>query len=194
MLTHSMQFVQWVHCKKMTFYFDNCIYYQNCNCAWHGFKGWCKVSPCMWQPSMGNVGNTALVEYNNNWNSPLVQRSLPLIGHFNHIVITLGLLWYQTNCIRHLPGSWSRFRHWQSWEHPQGHYIYNCIIMEIFMPWWQQVTPSQMLSGAGLYMVVNPRRACAARVTVLGLCVCVSVSTYSRSTGTKPAHQRYQQL
>jgi len=45
---------------------------------------------------------------------------------------------------------------------------------------------------------VNPRRACAARVTVLGLCVCVSVcvsvSTYSRLTGIKPAHQRYQRL
>jgi len=48
-------------------------------------------------------------------------------------------------------------------------------------------------------VLINPRRACAARVTVLGLCVCVSVclcvcvsvSTYSRPTGTKPAHQRY---
>ena len=37
-------------------------------------------------------------------------RCLPLIG-FNHTVITLGLLWYQTNCVRHLPGSWSRFPH-----------------------------------------------------------------------------------
>ena len=47
-------------------------------------------------------------------------------------------------------------------------------------------------------LVINPRRACAARVTVLGLCVCVcvcvSVSTYSCPTGTKPAHQRYQRL
>ena len=51
-------------------------------------------------------------------------------------------------------------------------------------------------------LVINPRRACAARVTVLGLCicvsvsvcVCVSVSTYSRTTGTKPAHERYQRL
>ena len=51
-----------------------------------------------------------------------------------------------------------------------------------------------------LWQLSNPRRACAARVTVLGLCVCVSVcvclcvSTYSLPTGTKPAHQRYQQL
>jgi len=65
---------------------------------------------------MGNVGNAALVKYSNNWNSLSVQRSLPLIGHFNHTVITLGLLWYHTNCIRHLPGSWSRFPHWQSWN------------------------------------------------------------------------------
>ena len=37
---------------------------------------------------------------------------------------------------------------------------------------------------------INPRRACAARVTVVVLCVCVCVSTYSRATGTKPAHER----
>ena len=43
---------------------------------WHGFKGWCNVSPLS-QPSMGNVGNAALVEYM-NLNSPSVQRSLPL--------------------------------------------------------------------------------------------------------------------
>ena len=46
--------------------------------------------------------------------------------------------------------------------------------------------------------LVNPRRACAARVTVvvLGVClsVCLYVSTYSRTTGTKPAHERYQRL
>jgi len=37
---------------------------------------------------------------------------------------------------------------------------------------------------------INPQHTCAARVTVLGLCVCVcvSVSTYSRPTGTKLAH------
>ena len=50
--------------------------------------------------------------------------------------------------------------------------------------------------------VINPRCACAARVTVLALCVCVSVcvcvcvsfSSYSRATGAKPAHERYQRL
>jgi len=41
---------------------------------------------------------------------------------------------------------------------------------------------------------INPWHAGAARITVLGLCVCLSVSTYSHPTGTKPAHQRYQQL
>jgi len=35
------------------------------------------VSP-LWQPSMGNVGNAGPMEYNNNWISPSVQRSLPL--------------------------------------------------------------------------------------------------------------------
>ena len=51
---------------------------------------------------------------------------------------TLTTLWYpkftlvsETNCIRHLPGSWLRSPHWQSWKHPQGHY--NCVVMGIFM-------------------------------------------------------------
>ena len=44
----------------------------------------------------------------------------------------------------------------------------------------------------------NPRRACAARVAVVGLCVCVSVclsvDDYSRTTGYEAAYKRYQQL
>ena len=48
--------------------------------------------------------------------------------------------------------------------------------------------------------IINPRRACAARVTVVGLCVClfvclfVSVDDYSRTTGYEAAYERYQQL
>ena len=45
---------------------------------------------------------------------------------------------------------------------------------------------------------INPRRACAARVTVLGLCVCLSVCLlvydYSRTTGYEAAYERYQPL
>ena len=45
---------------------------------------------------------------------------------------------------------------------------------------------------------LNPRRACAARVTVVGLCVCLSVclfvDDYSRTTGYEAAYERYQQL
>ena len=43
-------------------------------------------------------------------------------------------------------------------------------------------------------MEINPRRACAARVTVLGSCVCLSVYFNSRPTGYEPAYERYQQL
>ena len=43
-------------------------------------------------------------------------------------------------------------------------------------------------------VVVHPRCACAARVTVLGLCVCLSVYDYSRTTGYEAAYERYQQL
>ena len=42
--------------------------------------------------------------------------------------------------------------------------------------------------------VINPRRACAARVTVVVLCVCLFVSDYSRTTGYEAAYERYQQL
>ena len=50
--------------------------------------------------------------------------------------------------------------------------------------------------------VINPRRACAARVTVVGLCVCLFVclsvclfvDDYSRTTGYEAAYERYQQL
>ena len=42
--------------------------------------------------------------------------------------------------------------------------------------------------------IINPRRACAARVTVVVLCVCLSVSNYSRTTGYEAAYERYQQL
>ena len=50
--------------------------------------------------------------------------------------------------------------------------------------------------------IINPRRACAARVTVLGVCVCLSVclfvclsvDDYSRTTGYEAAYERYQQL
>ena len=39
----------------------------------------------------------------------------------------------------------------------------------------------------------NPRRACAARVTVLSLCVCL-IHDYSRTTGYEAVYERYQQL
>ena len=47
-------------------------------------------------------------------------------------------------------------------------------------------------------IIINPRRACAARVTVVVLCVCLSVCLsvrdYSRTTGYEAAYERYQQL
>ena len=47
-------------------------------------------------------------------------------------------------------------------------------------------------------LVINPRRACAARVTVVVLCVCLSVCLfvhdYSRTTGYEAAYERYQHL
>ena len=45
-------------------------------------------------------------------------------------------------------------------------------------------------------VIINPRRACAARVTVVVLCVsvCLFVSDYSRTTGYEAAYERYQQI
>ena len=48
-----------------------------------------------------------------------------------------------------------------------------------------------LLYGQGLFIVVNPRRACAARVTVL---VCLSVDAYSGTTGYEAANKRNQRL
>ena len=50
--------------------------------------------------------------------------------------------------------------------------------------------------------IINPRRACAARVIEVGLCVCLFVclsvclfvDDYSRTTGYEAAYERYQQL
>ena len=44
-----------------------------------------------------------------------------------------------------------------------------------------------------LVPIINPRRPCAVRVTVLGLCVCVSVYAYSCNTGNEAAYEGYQQ-
>ena len=53
-----------------------------------------------------------------------------------------------------------------------------------------------------LVLLINPRRACAARVTVLGLSfrlsvrlsVCLSVTTFSATTRNKAAKKRYQRV
>ena len=53
-----------------------------------------------------------------------------------------------------------------------------------------------------IIITINPRRACAARVTVVVLCVCLSVCLsvclfvhdYSRTTGYEAAYERYQHL
>ena len=42
--------------------------------------------------------------------------------------------------------------------------------------------------------IINPQRACAARVTVVVLCVCLFVYDYSRTTGYEAAYERYQQI
>ena len=45
-----------------------------------------------------------------------------------------------------------------------------------------------------LCFFINPQRACAARITVLGLCVCLSVTTFSATMCNKAAKKRYKGL
>ena len=56
----------------------------------------------------------------------------------------------------------------------------------------------QFVQAIAISIIINPRRACAARVTVVVLCVCLSVclfvSYYSRTTGYEAVYERYQQL
>ena len=63
-----------------------------------------------------------------------------------------------------------------------------------------------MMVSEQAIIVINPRRACAARVTVVVLCVCLSVRLsvrlsvclfvhdYSQTTGYEAAYERYQHL
>ena len=71
-----------------------------------------------------------------------------------------------------------------------GCYICAYMTWLINVSLWQSTHESRLL--------IKPRRACAARVTVLGLCVCLSVCLsvydYSRTTGYGAAYERYQQL
>ena len=50
--------------------------------------------------------------------------------------------------------------------------------------------------GCSLSPIFNLQRACAARVTVLGLCVCLSVcvTTFSAATRNETAKKRYQRV
>ena len=43
-------------------------------------------------------------------------------------------------------------------------------------------------------IIINPQRACAARVTVLCVYLSVTVTHYSRTTGYEAAYERHQQL
>ena len=56
-------------------------------------------------------------------------------------------------------------------------------------------TLPKLVNLLSLVEVINPRRACAARVTVLGPCVslsvCLSVCIRSQTTGYNTAHERY---
>ena len=41
-------------------------------------------------------------------------------------------------------------------------------------------------------IIINPRRACTARVTVVVLSFCLSVTTFSAATSNKTANKRYE--
>ena len=72
-------------------------------------------------------------------------------------------------------------------------YIYIYIYISYVSFWVLALLPVQhMLHGHA--SIINPRRACAARVTVVD-CLFVCLCTfYSRTTGYETAYERYQQL
>ena len=74
--------------------------------------------------------------------------------------------------------------------HINLHILGNLSSPEISLPLCSLVTRDEH--------IINPRRACAARVTVIVLCVCPSVCLfvhdYSRTTGYEAAYERYQHL
>ena len=81
--------------------------------------------------------------------------------------------------------------------------VYTCMVMgtvrNVIMPSEKKaLKPRSLMFGSFVSYIINPRRACAARVTVVGLCVCLSVclcvDDYSRTTGYEAAYERYQQL
>ena len=51
-----------------------------------------------------------------------------------------------------------------------------------------------MMPSTAVYNIINPRRACAARVTVVVLSVCLSVCASSRTTGYEAANEWYQRV
>ena len=65
---------------------------------------------------------------------------------------------------------------------------------------WSRVRVSSLtqMRNHAQEILVNPRRACAARVTVLGLSVrlsvCLSLYLYSRTTGNEAVRERYTRL
>ena len=67
------------------------------------------------------------------------------------------------------------------------------------LPRHTSVNTYKHAEGLHFSAFINPRRACAARVTVVGLCVCLSVclfvclsvDDYSRTTGYEAAYERY---
>ena len=44
------------------------------------------------------------------------------------------------------------------------------------------------------HAIINPRRACAVRVTVVGLCVCVCVHSKSAASHIEITKERYQRI
>ena len=112
----------------MICYFDNCICHQNCNCD-VVLRDDARLVPCgshLW--AMQPMWSTATIEIC-HYKDP---------RHCTNLLVTLITLWLpyrftlvsETDCVRHLPGSWPILPHWQSWEHSQGHY--NCVVMGKF--------------------------------------------------------------
>ena len=90
-------------------------------------------------------------------------------------------------------GCWSSVTECFAWSMSAGNNWYNGA-NDLKQSWFYRMQKTKLPRMSVMIVTrtnvfINPRRACAARVTVLGLCVCYSTSHFSRDYS---CHKRYQ--
>ena len=124
------------HCKKWLILFDNYICHQNWNCDMV-LRNDARLVPC--DRTMQRMWSTARIEI-------CPYKDPKLIGHFNHIVVTLRLLGYQ-RLIAKVTCQAAGSDHFT--DNPGNIHKVTTIALswKLLCSWWQKLPPSQLLSG-----------------------------------------------